>query len=75
MQRVVSAVMWEGVTLFVVGLVLGICYGERPCPCVAQPPVCPSGVPQLGPQRGGSLRVPRAPGRSALWCLLMAPPT
>eukprot|EP00891_Asterochloris_glomerata_P004082 jgi/Astpho2/4082/e_gw1.00063.48.1_t len=27
MQRVVSAVMWEGVTLFVVGLVLGICYG------------------------------------------------
>ena len=35
MQRVVSAVMWEGVTLCVVGLVLGICYGKRQCPCAA----------------------------------------
>ena len=47
MQRVVSAVMWEGVTLCVVGLVLGICYGKRQCPCVAQPYVYPFWGPQL----------------------------
>ena len=68
MQRVVSAVMWEGVTLFVVGLVLGICYGKRQCFC---------GPASLVPYEGG----PSWPG--ALICipqrwsqsLLMAPPS
>ena len=67
MQRVVSAVMWEGVTLFVVGLVLGICYGKRQCPCVAGPPVCPLRGPQLA---GGHHSVSLRDGRSSLGCLL-----
>ncbi len=56
MQRVVSAVMWEGVTLFVVGLVLGICYGKRQCPLC-----CPAScVPIWGNPagQGAPLRVP-----------------
>ena len=62
MQRVVSAVMWEGVTLFVVGLVLGICYGKRQCFCVARPPWClMRGVPAGQGHYSVSLRDGRSP--------------